>query len=232
MGPHAQGESPHASQHEPAVEGRRHCAVRRLNAPDPPEKVVFNASQHGTPKNVSVPAKVLCGGMDGEVGAQLERTLQYRRCPGVVAHAQRASLVCDRGHAANVGDPQQWVRRRLNPDEPRTGLDRVTDLTKVGHVHEGGLQAPPGENIAQQAGGPVVDVFGRDDVVPRGQGLEDAGGCGGAGREGRGRGGSLQLPQARFQRLPRRVVASGVDVSLRISEEILIIRLILCSDCA
>ena len=75
---------------------------------------------------VRVPAEVLGRRVEHDVGAELERPLEGGRREGVVDDDQRRRLarlrraVADgRGRRRDVGDLEQRVRRRLEPDEAR-----------------------------------------------------------------------------------------------------------------
>jgi hypothetical protein len=55
--------------------------------------------------------------MHHEVGAQLERPLDQRRGQRAVDHHQRARLARSGADGRQAGDRQQWVGRRLEPQQ-------------------------------------------------------------------------------------------------------------------
>ena len=66
-------------------------------------------------QQVGVTADGLGRTVDHDVGSEPERTLQQRSREGVVDDAQQALFAREGAQAGEVGDPEQWVRRRLEP---------------------------------------------------------------------------------------------------------------------
>src|SRR2546423_3435976 len=80
--------------------------------------------------NVTMSVQVLRGGMDDEIGAELDRSLQCRREKGVVDADQRPRIMSRRHHSRQVGDSQQRIARRLDPQQ--LGGTRRNDFRRVG----------------------------------------------------------------------------------------------------
>ena len=68
----------------------------------------------------------------------------------------------DRG---DVGDRQQRVGRRLDPDQPGAAGDRRAHRVEVGQRHRRVLDTPLPEHLVDQPEGAAVGVVGDDDVV-------------------------------------------------------------------
>jgi hypothetical protein len=109
-----------------------------------------------------------------EVGAELERPLEKGSREGVVDDAERADLVGRGGGGFDVDDPEQRIRRRLDPDElrpivERPGQKRVRrrplDLVALRLV-----------DLREETVGAAVDVVDRDDPVAGREEVEDGGG--------------------------------------------------------
>src|SRR4028119_1559487 len=66
-----------------------------------------------------------------------------------------------------------WCRGRLPPQQPRARPHGPADLLRVRHVDEGGLHAPPGEQVPEDLPRPVVGVV-----------CDDPGAAGGGGAAG------------------------------------------------
>ena len=91
------------------------------------------------------------------------------------------------------------------------GRQRPLYRRRVGEVHEGRAESPPGEHLAQHLRGPVVGVGRRDDVVPRGERLEDGRGRGHSRGEGERHRAAFQRSERVLQRVPGGIVAPGVE---------------------
>ena len=127
------------------------------------------AHDEGAADDVGVPAAVLRGGVDDDVGAEGQRLLEVRRGEGVVDDEQRAGLVGDRGERLDVADVEQRVGGRLDPHQPgRTRPDRGPHRVEVGHRRRAVLEAPALLDLVEQPEGAAVRVVGDDHVVARG----------------------------------------------------------------
>ena len=111
--PHRQGAQP--AQHQPGVERAGHAADRVLVEAQPLGQVVVVDHQRAA-DDVGVAAAVLGGGVHDHVGAEGDRLLQVRAGEGVVHDDQGAGRVGQLGDGGDVGDGQQRVGRRLDPD--------------------------------------------------------------------------------------------------------------------
>ena len=108
--------------------------------------------------------EVFRGGMNHDVGAQIERLLQVWRDEGVVDDHDGAVLVRELAALFEVDDVKHGVRHRLRHDEGgaalfELGLQRVG----VGHVHHDDLGVKqPGQVLADEEVGPDVEVLVAD----------------------------------------------------------------------
>ena len=111
-------------------------------------------------------AQVLGGGVDHHVGPQRQRLLQVRRRERVVHHEQRADLVRRLGQRADVGDAEQRVGGRLDPDHG--GLPGGEPLAHGRHVRDRGhavVQPPAGEHPGEQPVRAAVGVVRDEHVI-------------------------------------------------------------------
>src|SRR6185437_16293898 len=99
-----------------------------------------------------------------EVRAERERLLPDGGQEGVVDYDERTGRVAERHEMLDVGDPQQRIARRLDPEERRGPGERGFDGRKIAEVDELDTPlatTPPG---FEQPVGAAVAVVGRDDA--------------------------------------------------------------------
>ena len=132
------------AEHEPAVERRRHAAGQRLREPHPAEELVVRPGHHRAALHVAVAAEIFRRRVHDQVGAERERAHERRAGPGVVAGHERAGPMRELGHRGYVGDAQQRIRRRLDPDQARGRLQRAADRAEIGEVHRPRAPVPSG----------------------------------------------------------------------------------------
>ena len=140
-------------------------------------------------QDVAVPAQVLRRRVHDEVGAELQRTLQHRRRPGVIARRRGAGARCAISTIAAMSVTRMpRVRRRLHPDEPCRGTHRARPPRRRRSCRRTSPRVPSGAKCSQQqVRRAVVGVLGRNDVVAGAQRLEDGARRGLARRERRRR---------------------------------------------
>jgi hypothetical protein len=101
-----------------------------------------------------------------DIGSEGERTLEVRRREGVVDEEDRARVMGDLRDGRDVGDPEQRVGRRLDPDDLGLArLDRRGDRGGVVHGCGGVVETPGLEDLLEQAVGAAVRVVGDHDMV-------------------------------------------------------------------
>ena len=90
---------------------------------------------------------------------------------GVVDDDERSRVVAEAGETGDVGDPQQRVARRLDPQDPRGSLlQRRRDGVEVAHVDDPQPDAPGPEDPRDEPVRPAVDVVAEQHLVA---GLQD-----------------------------------------------------------
>ena len=185
--------------------GRRAAEFSRLTQD---VQVGVAADDRGAEEQVGVAADGLGGAVDDDVGAEFQRALQQRRGERVVHDAEQRSLARGGAQAGKVGDAEQWIGRRLQPEDARSFAGRE-DRVGVGDVDQPHLRSTRLLQFEQNAADVHVgDLGGDDDRV----GVEQAHGC----RRGRHPGGerqrmaALQRPEHLFECLPRRVAVARV----------------------
>src|SRR5205814_10200151 len=138
---HADAEGTGAAQGQPGVEGpgyRTHGVLVVL------EILVQVPALHDqrTADDVGVPTEVLGRRVQDDVGAQRQRLLEVGAGEGVVHHQQRATVVGELGQRGDVGDVEQRVGRRLDPDDPGVVPRHRPGAVDVGQVRHVEPQAP------------------------------------------------------------------------------------------
>ena len=101
---HPVGQRADAAQREPAVEGRGHRALHRLNETDALKKRVVLPHHNRAAQHVAMPRQIFGRRVHDEVGPQRKNGLQARRGPGVVAGDARSSFMRDVSHGGDVGN--------------------------------------------------------------------------------------------------------------------------------
>src|SRR5215470_4829176 len=111
-------------------------------------------------------ADILGGRMNHQVSSKPQRLLKKWRRESVIDNAKRAMPMRDLRGCADIRDAQQWVGRRLNPEQASTPGDRALDLPHVGGLDERKSQAETFKHTTENSIGTAINVLGGDDVVP------------------------------------------------------------------
>src|SRR5690606_34512644 len=130
-------------------------------------QVLGAARDHRAADEVAVAAEVLCGAVHDKIGAELEGLLQVGRGEGVVHGDQAAGAVALGGDGRDVGQVEQRVCGRLEPDELRAGHSGEGGGIGGGRVVRGvgHLQTPAAVDLLAQAVGAPAKVPPGDDSV-------------------------------------------------------------------
>ena len=107
------------------------------------------------------------GGMDHQVGAELERLLQRRRAKTIVDRQQDAALMRNGGDRANVGDHRKRIGRRLEEQQSRVRPDGVAPRGVVIRSDVRHFDAELHEVAIQQRDRRSEHTVRADDVVAR-----------------------------------------------------------------
>ncbi len=157
---HARRERAQAAQRQEAVERR----AGEAEAVRPPGETLDDGRVFRDDRaadDVAVAVDVLRRRMHDDVGAERERPLQHRRQERVVDDAARADRVRGLRDVADVGDAQQRVRWRLDPDDIWFLRECFGELRRIGQVGEDHAEAAfPRPRIEQAPGAAVAIVRG------------------------------------------------------------------------
>ena len=202
-------------QDEPGFEGR-HDGARRVLDEMEPLGVFFIGHRHHAADAVAVAVQELGGGVQDDIGAQCQRTLQIRTHERIVDHESAVGFVtCDLGDRLNVGERHERVGRCFDEHHPGVGAHGLPKVSDVGRVEIAELHAVVPDHRIEQPKGTAVDVVGADGVI---SGLEKQLRDGRLGRHSRcectGTDPTFQYRHAVFKRLSRRVLSSSVLVTL------------------
>ena len=135
-------------QQGPGVE-RAHRGAGVANERLQRTRDVVALAKHGATHHASLTVNVLGGRVDHHIGAQLERSLERRRCKHVVNNHDGARGVCQSAHLGHVHDVLHRVGRRLEEHHIGRGRQRLRPLGVVVRVNVDGLDAPAGEQFVQ-----------------------------------------------------------------------------------
>ncbi len=150
------------AQQQPGRVRIEHGAEDRAVELDPVDQLA--AAERRAGHQVAVPAEVLGGRVEDQVGAVAERLLVERPQQRVVDRAQRAVAMRHLGHLGDVGQRQRRVRRHFEEDHAAGGAgggkgaaDRV-DLVGVGAGRElAGRHPQVRQQVLEQVVGAAVD---------------------------------------------------------------------------
>ena len=110
-------------------------------------------------------ADVLGQRVNHQVGAEIQGTGCDWRCEGGIDHQQGVMRLRDPGGARDIGNTQQRVGRRFQPQHARIFAHGVADRVQVGGVDRAHLDAEPGQGVARELGGAGVVGVADDEVV-------------------------------------------------------------------
>ncbi len=212
MALHAQRERPEAPQYEPRGERAGDGAQDVARMLGPVEHSVA-AGEHQRPAHhVAVAAEVLRGGLECDVGAQLERTLERRGREGVVDNDCGPCALRQRDGRREIHDSKERVRRRLQPHDPRGPQERVFEVGEIAHVHNLGHDPPLREEIARSDVESVISVVRQDQAVAGIQPLKDRNPRGHARGKNERRLSPIEARKRRFELSVRRTALAHVLV--------------------
>jgi len=213
MLPHAQRESLYPSKREKTVEGRGRRARGVL--PELQSLVEGGFIQTDCASDdVRVPGQVFCRRVKDEIGAELKRPLENRRCEGVVDQTESAVAVGDFCRRPDVGDPQKRIGRRLDPDKPGAPSHGALDLSDLGSFDEGKCEPEVFQHCPEESVGTAVNVARGDHMIALFEQEHRSGRRAHTGGEGEAVFGRFQSGKRRLERGARRIVGPRIVVAL------------------
>ena len=121
--------------------------------------------------------------MHDDVGIERKGLLQDRRQERVVDHGQRSDRMRRFDHMTDIGDAQQRIRRRFDPDQLRLFSQGSGQRQRIVEIDEGDAVEAALRLRIEQAPGATVAIVRRDQQVAR---VELGGDQGHGGHAGRG----------------------------------------------
>ena len=103
--------------------------------------------------------------MKDEIGAEPKGPLEERGREGVVDKAESPVAMSDFCRRADVGNPEQRIGRRLDPDKPGPPSHGALDLSDIGGFNEGKCEPEVLQHGAEKPIGAAIDVARGDDVI-------------------------------------------------------------------
>ena len=154
--------------------------------------------------------------MHDDVGAERQRLLQRGGGERVVDHHEGSGIPPELRQSGDVGDAQQRVARRLDPQDAGGLLfERRGDGVEVAHVDDAQADAPRAQDAGDQPVGPAVHVAAEQHLVTGLQnGAQQRVFGGESGRERQTVATALDRGELGLQRGARRVAAAAVLVAL------------------
>src|SRR5688500_12207403 len=212
---HAHGEGLDAAQGEEGIERARHAAHRILQEGQALAQLGLLSKYRRAADDVRVAVEILRRGMHHDVEAVLERALDPRRSEGVIAYRDQLVLARHGGNGLEINDLEERVGRGLDPDHAAVGFDRFFERTGFGQVNEARAQIGGTLTHAlQDAVAAAVEIVHRHDMGARVEELEHGADRRHAGGEGEAGLAALELGDAGFERIARRVARARVVVAL------------------
>ena len=149
--------------------------------------------------------------MDDDVEAVLERPLHDRRGEGVVGDGEDSARARKFSDSAEVGDAEQRIARRLNPDQPRLRRQRRLDRGAVAGVDVGDLQSRRSRaHTMEQPPTAAVEVVRGDDMGAVIEQFEHRRLRRQAGSEGEARRAALHLGERVLERRAGRIAGARI----------------------
>ena len=146
---------------------------------------------------------------------RFERPLHPGARERIVGDREEIPAAADFRQRRQVGQLEQRIRRRLDPDDARLRPDGGGDLRRVGHVDESERQTcAAAPDTLEQTVRAAVQVVARDDVRARVDEFEDRGDRRHARSERERLLASFEVGNAALQRPSRRIVRTAVIETL------------------
>ena len=115
----------------------------------------------------AVSRQELGGGVVDQVGAEIQRLHQVRRCQRRIDQQRHSCVMGDRAHPRNVEHVQAGVPDGFAEQELGGGTHRCAPAVDVARLDECRLDAEPAHGVVQQVLGAAVKRGRRHDVRPR-----------------------------------------------------------------
>ncbi len=116
---------------------------------------------------VRVSVEILGGGVDDEVGAEVDRTLQHRCQECVVDHHERVALAGNSRHGGEVGELHHRVGRGFHENHPSAIGTGVGEGRGFRRVDKDDVDPVALGDSGEEAVCSAVEIIGGNDVVTR-----------------------------------------------------------------
>mmetsp|Transcript_32882 Transcript_32882/g.81730 ORF Transcript_32882/g.81730 Transcript_32882/m.81730 type:complete len:332 (+) Transcript_32882:622-1617(+) len=163
----AQVERLQPSEEQEARMRVEHAAQHPVQVPHFLHQLLFPG--HHASDHVVVASEVLGGGVDDDVGPQVERPLVDGRREGAVDAQDRAVLAADRGDGGDVDAAQRRVGRRFGEEHGRAFGDLALERIEVARGDDDILHTHLVDDCVEKLARPPVAVCGRNDAAVLGQ---------------------------------------------------------------
>ena len=201
---HSRNESFDPPKDKPAVKRRGALPQGVREELDPVgQRLLFR--DNGPSDDVAMAVEVLRGGMNDQVGAELERALVDRRQKRII-HDRKGTV--GSGNVAerpDIQDVEQGIARRFNPDGLCVWTEGGGKIPGILQVNESDLEIKLFFVGAEDPLRSTVTVVRADDVISGSEEVKDGRDGGHSGGHGRCPGASFQGSDILFERLARGV---------------------------
>ncbi len=156
-----------------------------------------------------------CGAVQGDVGAEFERTLEIGRQESIVDHVRNAGGAGYFRHGSNIGQFECWVSRCFSENQLCVFANSVLDVSRIGGINKTDLESPAIQYLGGNAVCAAVDHVRQNNVIT-GTDHADDGATGGrhAGSETKAAHAAFECGNFFFQRGDGRVAGTTIGVSL------------------
>ena len=181
----------------------------------------FLVGQDHAAKATALAVNMLGGGIDDDMGAQLQRLLQKRRCKDVIDDDLGADLVGDLGDALDIDHFQRRVGRAFQEETTLVfRLDGLFPVFQEASIDQREFDAVFRRQRFHHPAAGAEQGAGRHDMIAGFQLAQDRGGhrshagCGGACVLG-----TFQHAHALFEHVVGRAAIAGIDEAVRLALE-------------
>jgi len=162
-------QSSQSAQGQEGIE-RRTGQAERIAPPTQPFQQGLGLGDGRAANDVAVPVDILRRRVDDDVGAMLDRPLKRRRQEGIVDGDHGAGGPSCGGNSSEVGDTQERVGRRLDPQQRRLARDCGAEGRGVGKIATIELERAFGRERGEQSPAAAIAIVRDEQAVA---GLQD-----------------------------------------------------------
>ena len=172
------------------------------------------AVDHDAADGGAVATEVFGGGVDNDVGAPLEGTIEDRGERSVIDDERDAGFLCDGGYFLHRENIERRIAETFAEEGFGVGLEGAFEGVGIGGVDEVHLDTQFRQRVVEEIVGSSVELGDGDDVIPAAGDIEDGVGDGGLARGvGEGARATFEGGHTLLEHIGGRIHDPGVDVT-------------------